>query len=143
MSKFSERLQELIEERKKKLIELEKETGILHSNISEFLSGKHTPSYEHFIAFVVYFDCSADYLLGLDEIHTQEPLHTILPFGERLRAIMKQQNVSQAQMIRDMRISSSSPYKWLNQINFPNLNTLIDIADYLDCSVDFLIGRRR
>ena len=143
MSKFSERLQELIDERKKKLIEIEQETGVLHSNLSEFLSDKHTPSYEHFIKLVTYFHCSADYLLGLDEIHTEEPLHDVLPFGARLRAVMKQQHVSQAKLIRDMHLSSSSPYKWLNEINFPSINTLIDLAKYLDCSVDFLIGRRR
>lgn len=143
MSKLSERLKEFVEERKKKLIEIEEETGIFHSNLSEFLSGVHTPSYDNFIKLVEYFHCSADYLLGLDEIHTEEPLHEILPFGERLREVMKQQKVSQAQMIRDMRLSSSLPYKWLHGIYLPSVSRLMDIAKYLDCSVDYLIGRRR
>ena len=143
MSKLSERLNELVEESKKTLTEIEKSTGVLHSNLSEFLSDKHTPSYENFVALLYLFNCSADYLLGKDELHTDEPLHEVLPFGPRLRAVMKEQGISQGYMIKTMPLSSSALYKWLSGQSMPSTDSLLRIADFLDCSVDYLIGRRR
>jgi transcriptional regulator with XRE-family HTH domain len=113
------------------------------SNVSEFLSGKHLPSFEAFVSLLYFFNCSADYLLGLTDMHTEEPLHEVPPFGERLRALLKAQKISQAQLIRELPISSAVPYKWLSGKNFPSVESLIRLAEYLDCSVDYLIGRVR
>ncbi len=143
MSKFINRLNEYIQEAELTLTEIEKRTNIKHSNLSEYLSDKHLPSYENLLALLELFACSADYLLGLDEIHTEEPLHPPLPFGVRLRTIMKEQNVSQGKMIREMKISSSALYNWLCGKTLPSTDRLIRIAEYLECSVDYLIGRRR
>lgn len=38
-------------------------------------------------------------------------------------------------------ISSGIITKWKNEGSIPNGETLIKIADYLDCSVDYLLGR--
>ena len=116
---------------------------IERSNISEFLSGKHSPSFEAFISLLYYFHCSADYLLGLTDIHTEEPLHEVPPFGERLRKLLKEQKISQAQLIRELPVSSAVPYKWLSGKNYPSIESLVRLAEYLDCSVDYLIGRVR
>lgn len=116
---------------------------IERSNISEFLSGKHAPSFEAFVSLLYYFNCSADYLLGLTDIHTEEPLHEVLPFGQRLRALLKAQKISQAQLIRELPVSSAVPYKWLSGKNYPSIESLVRLAEYLDCSVDYLIGRVR
>lgn len=143
MSEFTKRLKELINEKQKTLLEIENETEIFHSNLSEFLSGKHMPSYKNLVALLYYFDCSADYLLGLDELPTNEPLHEILPFGKRLREVLTEYHVSQAKLIKTIGCSSSAIFKWLNGISLPSTDRLIAIAKCLDCSVDYLIGRRR
>lgn len=143
MSNFINRLQEYIDDGKWTLTKIQQQTNIQHSNLSEYLSDKHLPSYENLLALLDLFNCSADYLLALDEIHTEEPLHPALPFGERLRAVMKERKVSQGKMIRDMKISSSALYNWLSGKTLPSTDRLIRIAQYLDCSVDYLIGRRR
>lgn len=42
---------------------------------------------------------------------------------------------------KEIGISSGSVTKWKIEGSFPNGETLIKIADYLDCSVDYLLGR--
>jgi transcriptional regulator with XRE-family HTH domain len=141
MSKLSKRLQEYMQEKSISHSALAKETGINRSNISEFLSEKHTPSYIHFTALLYYFNCSADYLLGLTDIHTEEKLHPIPPFCERLRAMLAERKTSQMQLIRELPVSASVLYKWLSGKSQPSTDTLIRLASYFECSVDYLIGR--
>lgn len=42
---------------------------------------------------------------------------------------------------KEIGISSGIITKWKNVGTLPNGETLIKIADYLDCSVDYLLGR--
>lgn len=142
MSKLSERLQECIEEAGFTQTELALKTGIGHSNISDYLSDKHTPSFGHFIALITVFHCSADYLLGLTEIHSEEKFLPVPPFSEQLRTILKLHGISQGKLMRDLNISASALYKWLTGAG-PRTDTLKKLADYFGCSVDFLIGRVR
>ena len=116
---------------------------IKRSNISEFLSGKHTPSYEVFVALLYQFDCSADYLLGLDELHTEEILHPVSPFAERLRYMLNFRGISQNKLIKEYHVPSASLYKWVSGKSQPSTETLIKLASIFECSVDFLIGRVR
>ena len=143
MSKLPIRLKEYMDEREIDQSDLASAINVERSNISEFLSGKHSPSFEAFVSLLYYFNCSADYLLGLTDIHTEEKLHEVLPFGERLRALLKKQGISQAQLIRDLPVSSAVPFKWLSGKNYPSMESLIRLAEYLGFSVDYLIGRVR
>ena len=143
MSNFKERLAEFIQDFTITQTKLEETTGLSQSNISDYINGICTPSYASLIKLLYFFDCSADYLLGRTEIPTEEKLLPVLPFNERLRYILKEKKVSQEQLKRDLSISGSVIYKWLSGKNQPTLSSLIKLADYFDCSVDYLIGRLR
>ena len=143
MSNLSHRLKEFIEERGLTQKEVELATGIKRSNISEFLSETHTPSFKNFVALLYYFNCSADYLLGLVDIPTDQPLHEVPPFGKRLRAILEERGLAQATVMDDLHISTSVMYKWLSGKSEPCTDSLIRLSTYLECSVDYLIGRVR
>ena len=143
MSKLSETLKDCMAEAGYNETSLSEISGIYKSHISEYLSGKHLPTYNHFIKLIYTFNCSADYLLGLKEIHTEEPLHTVLPFGERLRSLLKARKLSQTEFCKQLHLSSCALYKWLSGKNNPSVESLIRLAEYFDCSVDFLIGRVR
>lgn len=143
MSNFSERLKECITEKEISQSKLAESTGISHCNISSFVSGKHLPYFEHFVALLDFFNCSADYLLGLSELHTEEPLHPVPPFGKRLREVLREYKTSQEKLIRALPVSSSVLYHWLAGNRQPTIPMLIKLADYFDCSVDYLIGRRK
>ncbi|MBQ8308651.1 MAG: helix-turn-helix domain-containing protein [Clostridia bacterium] len=118
-------------------------TKIHATDISNYLHNVRTPSFEHFIKLLYYFECSADYLLGLTEIPTEEPLHEVLPFHTRLRSLLKERDISQERLKRELPVSGSVVYKWVSGKSQPCMYTLIKLAKYLDCSVDYLIGRVR
>lgn len=143
MSKLFERLEELKIERGLTNQIIAQNTHTTETSIARFIKGTRAPIYETFIHLLYYFDCSADYLLGLDEIPPNEPLREVLPFDERLRTVLQERGVSQAQLHRTIGGSTSAIFKWLNGISLPSTDRLIAIAKCLDCSVDYLIGRRR
>ena len=143
MSKLSERLQEYMAERSLTQLALADITGISHTNISDFLSGKHLPSYENLMRLLYAFHCSADYLLGKTDIPSNEPLHPVLPFHTRLRELMKDSNVSGERLKRELPVSGSVLFKWLSGKSLPSTESLLRLADYLGCSVDYLLGRTR
>jgi transcriptional regulator with XRE-family HTH domain len=143
MSKLSERLKEYMTERNLTQTALADITGITHTNISDFLSDKHLPSYENLTKLLYAFDCSADYLLGKTDIHSEEPLHPVLPFGARLRTLLKAYNISGERLKRELPVSGSVLFKWLSGKSLPSTESLLRLADYLGCSVDFLLGRVR
>ena len=143
MSNFVEKLKEMMADENLTQIELSKRTGIIHTTLSGLLSGKHTPNYKSFVNIMLYFDCSADYLLGLTEIHTEEKLYMPVAFNQNLRKILGEKEISQEKLKRDLSISGSVLFKWLKGRAQPSMHSLIELARYFDCSVDYLIGRRK
>ena len=62
-------------------------------------------------------------------------------FGESLNEILANRNIK----IKDFASAAGIPlatfYSWLSNTTEPNLSALILMADYLKCSIEFLIGR--
>ena len=143
MSNFSKRFLEFMTEQGLNASQLAEKIDISHTSIGRYISGERTPNFPCFVKMLYLFNCSADYLLGLVEIHTEEPLHPVPPFGERLRILLKERKITQAKLIEDLPVSSAVPYKWLSGINEPSIESLIRLAEYFECSVDYLIGRVR
>ncbi|MBQ8291126.1 MAG: helix-turn-helix transcriptional regulator [Clostridia bacterium] len=123
--------------------QLAEQMGIPSMDIYRYVSGTHMPSYALLIKLLNFFECSADYLLGQIDIPTEELLHPVLPFCKRLPAVLKELRISKSSIIKNMHVSPSVMHKWTTGKNEPNSDTLIKLAKYLDCSVDYLIGRVR
>ena len=128
-----------MQERGLNQLELARLTGVRNTNISNFLIGLNQPSYKNLIKLLYFFNCSADYMLGLIEFDTQEKPLPVLPFGPRLKSILKEYSVPQEKLIKELPVSSSVLYKWLAQISYPSPDNLIKLAKYFDVSVDYLI----
>ena len=143
MSNFSERLKELMEDYNLSLVELEQKIGVNHGNLSAYLSDKSLPVLNTLEKILYFFNCSADFILGLDEFPCEEKLYDLLPFGDRLRQILFEKKISQEKLKRELPVSGSVLYKWITGKSSPVCSSLIKLATYLDCSVDYLIGRRR
>lgn len=58
-------------------------------------------------------------------------------FFERLTSL----NVSNKDLSQNVGVSSGNISDWKSGRSKPNIDTIIKIADYLDCSVDYLLGR--
>ncbi len=62
-------------------------------------------------------------------------------FWKRFYELCINKNTKPNPVAKDIGISSGVVTKWKNGTTIPNGETLIKIADYLDCSVDYLLGR--
>ena len=60
---------------------------------------------------------------------------------ENLRIIREKRNINQQKIAVELEISQESISKYENDTAFPSKDILIKLADYLYCSVDYLLGR--
>ena len=144
LSKFADRLKEQKSEDGLNNTQIAKLLNINSGNVSRYVRGINSPDYKTFIAMLKIFNCSADYLLGLVDIPPDiESFYDPLPFGERLRAVLKEYGKSQYYLEREKNYSPSLVYDWLNGNKLPNPASLAKLAEDLDCKADYLLGRIR
>ncbi len=60
---------------------------------------------------------------------------------ENLRKIREKRNINQLKIAMDLEISQESISKYETGRAFPSKIILLKLADYLNCSVDYLLGR--
>lgn len=141
LSNFAERLKECMEEREIKSPTLAKAIGANRTTVSELLRGEYLPSNEHMIAIVDYFNCSADYLLGLEEFPKEKTFGKNRPFSESFSLCLKESKTSQYKFHKATGISYSVIYGWLHRGVVPTVTSIIALSKYFGVSVDFLLGR--
>lgn len=62
-------------------------------------------------------------------------------FSENLKKLRKEKGLTQVQFAKEFNISSGTIAMWETNKREPNSEMLIAIADFFNCSVDYLIGR--
>lgn len=62
-------------------------------------------------------------------------------FSENLQDLLIRKNINKNQFCKQLNISNSSFYKIFNHSRQPKIDTLLKIASYFNCSLDFLLGR--
>lgn len=141
LSKFAENLLALMQEHNLKAPALGKILGTHRTNITRYLQGIRLPNYELFIKIVEYFNVSSDVLLGrLDYCDVQE-FQPVQPFGEMLRKALDETQTSQYALQKNLHFSSATTHAWLTNQRIPSIEHLDQLADYMDITVDFLLGR--
>lgn len=62
--------------------------------------------------------------------------------SERILKILEEKNITAYRLSKETGISLSLPSKWrAKPTSKVSSDILVSIADYLDCSVDYLLGR--
>ncbi len=61
---------------------------------------------------------------------------------ERIKDLMNEERISQAELARSVGISQSAVCNWLNGKKEPSIDSLWRLADFFDLSVDYIIGRK-
>lgn len=62
-------------------------------------------------------------------------------FGERLKELRKEKNLTQAQLGELLNTSHATINRYEKNIHEPDLDTINKLADIFDVSVDYLLGR--
>jgi len=65
----------------------------------------------------------------------------MLMIGERLRKLRKSHNLTQEQVAAYLSVAKSTISQYENNINEPDIDTIIRLADWYDVTVDYMLGR--
>ena len=140
LARFSERLKELMTDNGLNTLSLEKATGCTNSNISKWLHCKKAPTLNSLIILSDFFECSLDYLTGRSDDMSRGTITNVSTFKDRLTALIQSSGKTVFRISKEIPIPNSQLYKFLKG-QTPTLLTLYRIAEYFDCSIDYLAGR--
>lgn len=141
LSDFPNRLKELMNERNDMKSErLAKEANISGSSIRSFLRGQSVPNFQTAIKLADFFRCSLDYLVGFVEEYQEVVPRPLPPFYAHLREIMKNAGVTRLEITQKTAIKDAFFTNWSHG-ELPLLITLCTLANYLEVSLDYLVGR--
>ena len=141
LSKFAENLFSLMTERNLNAPKLAKELNVDRTSITEYLRGKRFPNFKAFVAMLNFFNVSADVLLGRADYSNAKIFYPITPFGTNLRKVMEETNTTQYRIEKELHISGGTMYYWLINQSLPSVLNLDKLADFMDVSIDYLLGR--
>ncbi|MFR1555304.1 MAG: helix-turn-helix domain-containing protein, partial [Coriobacteriales bacterium] len=85
--------------------------------------------------------CSTDYLLGLTDQLSEEEFKRRPPFPEQLTFLLNHFKVTKYRLEKQTGLSEKTVNRWHNGKTQPTVDSLIRLAKYFDCSVDFVLGR--
>ena len=60
--------------------------------------------------------------------------------GENIRAFRKERSLTQEQLSEALGVTAGAVYKWEAKLSIPELELIIQMADFFDTSVDILLG---
>lgn len=141
MSNLSENLKDFMVEAEIKAPALAQATGIDASTILTLLRGDGLPYIDTLVILADYFKCSTDYLLGLTDQLSEEKFKQRPPFSEQLTFLLKHFKVTKYRLEKQTGLSEKTVNRWHNGKTQPTVDSLIRLAKYFDCSVDFVLGR--
>ncbi len=65
-----------------------------------------------------------------------------LKLAENIRSFRKERKLTQEQLAEVLGVTTGAVYKWESGLSIPEINLLVDMADFFDTSVDVLLGYR-
>ncbi len=63
-----------------------------------------------------------------------------LTLAENIRAFRKERRLTQEQLAEVLGVTTGAVYKWESGLSLPELNLIMELADFFDTSVDALLG---
>ncbi len=139
---IGERINELMIEKNIDTKTLVIDIGVTVSTVSRWRNNDKHMRLSQIVKIANYLDCSLDFLTGRsDEVLDFQP-QECPPFYPYLRMLLKLKGVSRNQINTNTRIKSSHFVDWKNGAD-PHILSLIELADYLDITLDILVGREK
>lgn len=130
-----EKIVTLLNKKETSVAKMMKELGFSSGLFSQWKSGKQKPSAEKICKIAEYLNVSTVYLLGFGQIGEK-----MFKF-QNLFKIIEEKGVSAKKLSDDTGISTGNISDWKSGRCCPSVNALITIVDYLNISLDYLVGR--
>lgn len=136
------RINELIEEHNIDVETLAKAIGLNNPTmLYNWIDEKYFPSKNYLIRICDYFTCTCDYLLKRTDDYTTVKTKKEVEFKTQLTKFLNIKNISKYKLAKEAKINKSNVYSWFTKNTLPTTDMVVKLADYLNVSVDELIGR--
>lgn len=142
LSIFGERLSELLFDKNITNKEFATEINVHVTTVQRWKRNSKYVFLSQLLNIVNYLNCSIDFITGRSETIIDYTPNECPPFYEQFRKVLKEKSVSRYRMDKDTKIKDSYFTQWKNGKE-PHLLSLIEIANYLDISIDYLVGREK
>ena len=140
MNEFQERLIDLLEENNMSRLKLALSLNITSTTINGYFNKNYYPTIDIAIKMADYFNCSLDYLFGLNDKKAPSNLNN-RDFIDNFDLILKQNKLTISKGMKILQMSEYNYYRWKKGL-FPKTNNLITIAKNFDVGLDFLVGNK-
>lgn len=135
------RIKEILESSNLKDRELISLFNIDESVFYDWKNGYVYPSFDNLLKIADHFCVSVDYLLGRTDDFIEYHTKSLIPFNLNLENILKNKKITKYRFFKDCQFDNSLKTSWFKKGTKPNACTLIKMADYLNISMDELMGR--
>ncbi len=139
---FGERVEELLFETDENNQELAEAVGVHVTTVQRWRRGETYPSLPILLAVADHFHCSLDFLAGRTEVKLDYIPQKCPSFYDRFRIVLDKKEETRYHLTRETKIKDSYFTTWKKGVH-PNLVSLVALAEYLEISVDYLVGRDR
>ena len=134
---FVETLKEVLSDKGISLLQFSKDIGMPANTLYNLKL--YNPTVDNALKIVDYFSSSLDYFeRKCDTFKCAFEYQS--NFYECLRGEMEKQNISISKICKDLNFSYTTLERWAKGI-LPTYENLIRISNYLDCSIDEILGR--
>lgn len=140
LSKFGERLSELMFDQNVSSKQLSEAVKVNVTTVCRWKRGTIKIFLSNLIKLAEYLNCSIEFLVGRTEKVIDFIPKACQPFYERLRAVMEEKHISRYRIVKDTRIGDDYFTTWKKGSD-PHVLCLIELTQYLNCTIDYLIGR--
>ena len=141
LSNLSERLKELMAEAEINAKQLAAQTRMDASVIARLRRAERMPSAATLVILADFFHCSADYLIGRKDMPEERTYLQRPPFSEQLSFLLAHFGVTKYKLEKDTGLTEETVNRWHRGRYEPSVESLVRLADYFGCSVDFILGR--
>lgn len=141
LSKFGETVAELIAEKNLTPDSFSKAVKIDRSVVYKYLRKECIPTLQNLIAIADYFQCSADFLLGLITENPAAAYKNAEPFCLRFKQLLSENHLSRYRFRTNNSFAKQSIDDWYNGKRTPSVDNAVLIAKYFNCTLDYLLGR--
>ncbi len=138
---FAETLKELMEDKAIGVLALAEKIECNEAAIRRWLYGTYLPDPLTLIRLADELECSADYLFGLkyekDFCRTMQQT----TFYQRYAYLRDKEGITDYRVAKDCGIRDGTLSKWKKIKDFPETDSLLKLAKYFHCSLEYLLGR--
>lgn len=138
MNSFQERLNDLLVDNNLSRLQLAKILNISSTTINGYFNKNYYPELNIAINIAKYFNCSLDFLFGISdsEINTNTNRNS---FFINLQQLIKENKTSIAKTFKNLNMSEYNYQRW-KKGQIPKTINLIQIVEYFNLSLDYLVG---